>query len=330
MVIESAQRLIAVSLGKIASSRNQRGGIRLHRSLLVAGVLMNARSISYHRHEPDVSDHPDTEFDSADGDESVDYDDSDAQTSPLFTADVLPPTQSDERVHYVPDAPEEPEAVFADPASPLTHAELQPVLPDTTSPVCLDTVEPPSLTETSGIFCASSRIISPTAVRCRKRHRSDECAENADGGLCYRNTKRSRNESVCAPEPLCVAPDSSSGEDSDSDDRMQTDCIQVTNLVSCFSSGFTGLLSGHESASPTYSTPTLTYSATASSYSAMTPTPIYSLTSYSSAPGGVDVERTFADESEKCRRASDSMISCSIHIREALETLSRPTLALSV
>jgi hypothetical protein len=30
MVIEAAQRLIAVSLGKIASSRNQRGGIRLH------------------------------------------------------------------------------------------------------------------------------------------------------------------------------------------------------------------------------------------------------------------------------------------------------------
>ena len=44
MVIESAQRLIAVSLGKIASSRSQRGGVRLHRSLLVAGVLMNARS----------------------------------------------------------------------------------------------------------------------------------------------------------------------------------------------------------------------------------------------------------------------------------------------
>jgi hypothetical protein len=333
MVIESAQRLIAVSLGKIASSRNQRGGIRLHRSLLVAGVLMNARSITYHHHEPNISDRLDAEFDSTDSDELVDLDDSAAQTPPLFTADLMPPTQSDERVHYVPDAPEEPEAVIANPSSPLTHAELLPVLPDPTTPVCLNTDEPPTLTETSGIFCANSGIIESSSppMSCRKRHRSDECAKTPDSGLCYRSTKRSRYESACAPEPLTVAPDALSSDDSDSDDRMQTDCVQVTNLVNCFSSGFTGLLSGSEYATPTYSASTSSYSLPTSTYSATTPSPVYSLTSYSSTPvGTVDVERTFIDETEKCRRASDSMISCSIHIREALETLSRPPLALSV
>lgn len=39
-----AQRLIAVSLGKIAMSRQQRGGINLHKNLLVASVLHKART----------------------------------------------------------------------------------------------------------------------------------------------------------------------------------------------------------------------------------------------------------------------------------------------
>ena len=39
-----AQRLIALSLGKIAMSRQQRGGINLHKNLLVASVLHKART----------------------------------------------------------------------------------------------------------------------------------------------------------------------------------------------------------------------------------------------------------------------------------------------
>jgi len=39
-----AQRLITVSLGKIAASRSQRGGINLHKNLLVACVLHKART----------------------------------------------------------------------------------------------------------------------------------------------------------------------------------------------------------------------------------------------------------------------------------------------
>merc|ERR1711976_860115 len=40
-----AQKLIAMSLGKIHASRGQRGGINLHKNLLVAGVLQKARTI---------------------------------------------------------------------------------------------------------------------------------------------------------------------------------------------------------------------------------------------------------------------------------------------
>lgn len=40
-----AQRLIAMSLGKIAQSRGQRGGASLHKNLLVSTVLHKARHV---------------------------------------------------------------------------------------------------------------------------------------------------------------------------------------------------------------------------------------------------------------------------------------------
>ncbi|KAK6196400.1 hypothetical protein SNE40_001633 [Patella caerulea] len=39
-----AQRIVSLSIGKIASSRSQRGGINLHKNLLVASVLHKART----------------------------------------------------------------------------------------------------------------------------------------------------------------------------------------------------------------------------------------------------------------------------------------------
>lgn len=44
MASSEAQKLIALSLGKIAMSRQQRGGINLHKNLLVASVLHKART----------------------------------------------------------------------------------------------------------------------------------------------------------------------------------------------------------------------------------------------------------------------------------------------
>ncbi|KAK7488056.1 hypothetical protein BaRGS_00020647 [Batillaria attramentaria] len=48
--VSDSQRLIAVSLGKIAASRSQRGGINLHKNLLVATVLHKARTIYMMEH----------------------------------------------------------------------------------------------------------------------------------------------------------------------------------------------------------------------------------------------------------------------------------------
>lgn len=40
-----AQRIVAVSLGKIAASRSTRSGIRLHKSLMVSTMLYKARTV---------------------------------------------------------------------------------------------------------------------------------------------------------------------------------------------------------------------------------------------------------------------------------------------
>ena len=40
-----AERLIAMSMGKITSSRSRRGGINLRHNLLVANVLLQARTV---------------------------------------------------------------------------------------------------------------------------------------------------------------------------------------------------------------------------------------------------------------------------------------------
>lgn len=49
-VVPESQRLIALSLGKIAASRGQKGGINLHKNLLVATVLHKARTVFMMQH----------------------------------------------------------------------------------------------------------------------------------------------------------------------------------------------------------------------------------------------------------------------------------------
>ena len=94
-----------------------------------------------------------------------------------------------------------------------------------------------------------------------------------------------------------VASDTESSRDTNTDDEMDTDSVQLSSLVHCFNSGFHGLLS---------STSTVD---TSSSFA-------YSLDA--------------VGDGRHHTSTSESIISCSIHIREALETLSRPVLAMSV
>jgi len=282
MVIESAQRLIAVSLGKIASSRNQRGGVRLHRSLLVAGVLMNARSATSLRDADELSDDHDTAIEVNDLDmvekKKVDVNACDTLT-PLLT-----PTSAELRLS-------------ADDGAAVVHqtaaVESAPdcVLPDTTSAA-------ESLTEEDTVNRISDSFSDEFGEKvgeCTRKRKRLGCDDEFDDSV---EMKRSRcvtelSTTVTSSSELSTASSLSDATEHD----METDSVQLTSLVHCFSSGFQGLLSN---------------SSTTDSSSSF----VYSLDTSS--------------DSQQHTSASESIISCSIHIREALETLTRPVLAMSV
>ena len=276
MVIESAQRLIAVSLGKIASSRNQRGGIRLHKSLLVAGVLMNARSATSLYHDDEFSDDLDTATEVNDVDlmenGQIEASSCDSSFTPLFAS---PPTES--RLS--------PDECSLESAAEISSASS--VSPDEKSPAVVEAV-----TEGDNINRISDS--APTVVECDRKRKRLETDDEADDCV---DTKRSRLVAESAPtsSPSELSLTDSSGDTADSD--METDSVQLSSLVHCFNSGFQGLLS---------STSTVD---TSSSFA-------YSLDT--------------ANDARHHTSTSESIISCSIHIREALETLSRPVLAMSV
>jgi hypothetical protein len=307
MVIEAAQRLIAVSLGKIASSRNQRGGIRLHRSLLVAGVLMSARSatLTYHHH---CHRQPNT----GQNDDELDDREEDCSVTAVGNDDLL--FEDDDRVHFVPDGSSlvSTSSSIDELSGCCSVAELQPVLPDTTSR--LDPNATLAVDSEDGVqVLTPGSVVDPnlrfhhTELQVSRRKRGRDDSDDDDGPVDGYPTKRTRYlpadqlDAVVPSDVLTVMPDSSTDPDTD-DDRMQMDCVQVTNLVNCFSSGFSGLLSSSES---------------------------YSSTSDHLPYCVADNDEMYSTD-KLHTSASDSIISCSIHIREALETLSRPVLAMSV
>lgn len=273
MVIESAQRLIAVSLGKIASSRNQRGGIRLHRSLLVAGVLMNARSATASCDEGEHSDDHDTATDVHELD-MIESKKMDASACDTLTP-LLPPTSAELHLSA--------EDVSADVLqTTVVESAADCVLPDTTSAAGKSVTEQDTVNRVTDSVAAVAEC-----ARKRKRLESDDESDNSV------EIKRSR----CVTESAVSSSSQLTAASSSRENEMETDSVQLTSLVHCFNSGFQGLLSNS--------------SATDSS----------SCFAYSLDSGS---------DSRHHMTTSESIISCSIHIREALETLSRPVLAMSV
>jgi len=280
MVIESAQRLIAVSLGKIASSRNQRGGVRLHRSLLVAGVLMNARSATSSCDGCELVDDHDTATEVRDSDvvESKKMDASSCET----LIPLLPPTSAELRL-----CADDVSVGVLQTAAVESSSDC--VLPDTTTSGAAKSVtEQDSLNRIN-----DSDSVSAVAECAKKRKRLGSGDEVDDSVEIKRSRCVAELPTVSSASQLTVA---SSSSDS-TENEMETDSVQLTSLVHCFNSGFQGLLSNSSA------------SDSSSSFA-------YSLETSS--------------DTRHHTSASESIISCSIHIREALETLSRPVLAMSV
>lgn len=286
MAVE-AQRLIAISLGKMASSRAQRGGARLHKSLLVASVLHSAQTVALLNDQQNlgltlslpprnlnVALQPSmlseiTEFgDKNAGDEDCSVD---AKGS-LF----------EPKKYYELSGRNDNESDSEDELELVTLTSCVNTSPNENSVAFAPVVEQLRSSDNtfngyvnSAVNCnefLDSQLQSP----CRKRNRNDDVEEPHAKHLRF-SLSNDYSSSSCSIEP------------------MQTDPWQVTNLVYSFSIGFSGLLRNSESSEFSLSD------------SAESDQPLYIHSS-----------------------TSESIISCSTQIREALDTLTRPAIAMTV
>lgn len=219
-----AQKLIAISLGKIATSRSQRGGPSLHRSLLVASVLYKARTT---------------------------YVDEGQQIPGCPSALCTPcHEEADENSDAVCSASNEASS-FANPNLPVTFVSVL------TSPSedCESTdndelsADKENIQPINGSDRLSLESDTQPMLRCLKRRRTlaaedDDCGS---GKRCKRDGAHWRRSSVCSVD---------SDTDSDTDSTVAADyeseisvsapdapmeVESISNLVLAFNAGFKGL-----------------------------------------------------------------------------------------
>jgi len=223
MAVE-AQRLIALSLGKISQSRQQRGGINLHKNLLVASVLYKARTVFIMENtRPSRSD---SEESSSDEETTTVFDryekDSSNQGAPVSGTDYQ----------------DEPDS----PASP----ELDQVVPE-----CDDMDKENSYPDNDDteVFDQENEnseyiSISGNCKKCHKRRLTDVDSEYT--------SHASAPDSVASKKPRLELAESQRDNQCSPCEQEQSngpEAVHITTLVNSFSSGFTGLLNTTDSTS---------------------------------------------------------------------------------
>lgn len=242
-----AQRIITISINKIAGSRNQRGGINLRKNLLVASVLQSARTLYYEEMCNKMSRtttlycRQDSDSDIMESDSSSDEDCTEA------------PDWGDEPTNNnnnMPSACEQQNVAGNTPVLECTSMSISPVvpcpannedkenrLPDHIVPV-VDTLEPVKCERIEQVedlkSCEESeerpvlRDLSSqnySCVNCKRKRVEEEPSYD------YVSIKRAKMDSDC-----CYTQQLSSDN---APIPMQTE--PITSLVSIFKSGFHGL-----------------------------------------------------------------------------------------
>lgn len=244
-----AQRLIAMSLGKIAVSRTQRGGANLHRSLLVSHVLHKARTAFMMENFQAMLQARQAQQHQQCGQAEED------QVVPEVveqqpTAPATPLPQSQPQPGFPNPALREPQNQQSFPNPAMRENQPQ---PGDTRPVTVREEEdkensPPSPAqrlEDSSYNKDSKKEEKEKDVSCAKctvkrRLASSPCPQDVaptsekdpDPPSC----KRVKTDYVQQSTPKSVSEKSS-------EEPMQTEAVQITNLVHRFNSGLSGLLS---------------------------------------------------------------------------------------
>lgn len=204
-----AQKLISISLGKMAASRVGRTGASLHKSLLVASVLHRARHVfleeSYHYHR---AQHPEAYV---------------AHPQPVYAPMPPTPPPTMHEAHQEAAEAEDKENVAYEPQESIDQSVHQAVVPAEPEPEPIKTP------------LQDSNSSSNTRVAAAKRRRcvSEQETQDAVSSILPKKAKTCPSPpSQTQTEPIS---DVSDDEDGDCENSMEVD--NITSLVSLFSFG---------------------------------------------------------------------------------------------
>lgn len=221
-----AHRLIKVSLGKIATCRSQRGGINLHKSLLVSKILYKARTAYMMQNLQTVA---------SKNIEKQQKSKVEIKEEKKTTKNTLAGTENSAACDRVRE--EALSRVTMPVASPETVADKE-----NTPPKDLQNTE----------MISNTHEKDSTTVNLSKNSESDCTKQPTDlitgCANSNRHLKRGRSETELAVESIspkkakCESCDAET-QVTDTCEPMQAETTQISNLVNIFSSGFSGLIS---------------------------------------------------------------------------------------
>lgn len=230
---DSPQRLIAVSLGKIAASRGQRGGPQLRKSLLISTLLHRARStvmlenyqmmVDNQHDEPDFEDHEGQQEEAIESCPSI--------PQPNVWASPVEITQD----YEITSDTQEEDNESAEP----TYISLQTVR---SSKLSSDNI----LKDKDINSELSGPLSDISCARCTKRRIAD-CYESGYESDSYNSDSDDDTYSSCAFSKR-LRLDSESSEMSENSHADTQNTSQISNLVNRFNSGLSGFLGGHVTA----------------------------------------------------------------------------------
>lgn len=206
-----AQKLISISLGKMAASRVGRTGASLHKSLLVASVLHRARHVfleeSYHYHR---AQHPEAYV---------------AHPQPVYAPMPPTPPPTMHEVHQEAAEAEDKENVAYEPQESTDQSVHQAVVPAEPEP---EPVRTPLQDSNSS---SNNRV---TALK-RRRCVSEQETQDAVSSILPKKAKTSPSPPPPSQTQTEAFSDVSDDEDGDCGNSMEVE--HITSLVSIFSFG---------------------------------------------------------------------------------------------
>lgn len=219
-----AQRLISVSLTKIAASRQQRGGISLHRNLLVASVLYKARAVMLSEGSYRLQQHQQLQKASCDAQQLA---------AEVTSDDAVVPDEDEKCLEAGDDLPD----VITDNSDVSLLSAKQQELQYSLLPTVLLTMED----ETASTEASQGPVCdSQISVQCAPDSHTTSCAVKRRSCELFESEVTSDNRSSDFDGVECKKLKT---------EQEDSEPVPISNLVNCFNSSFDGLLQHDSNAS---------------------------------------------------------------------------------